>query len=135
MICCVVYLLLIFKMFHGLMNNPVYECISVDHWWSVLRGENHSTQTKTCPSVTLFTTGPTLTGLGSSPGSFGKRPATNCLSFIICVVEKVYVYKFVNIRRIGMLNHWIKLVFLNNAKSKYATLLSWHKDEILKHRR
>jgi hypothetical protein len=25
MICCVVYLLRIFKMFHGLMNNPVYE--------------------------------------------------------------------------------------------------------------
>jgi hypothetical protein len=24
MICCVVYLLRIFKMFHGLMNNPVY---------------------------------------------------------------------------------------------------------------
>ena len=66
-----------------------------------MRGGNCSTQTKTCPSVTLFTTDPTLTGLGSSPGIFGKRPATNCRSYIICVVEKVYVYKFVDIKRLG----------------------------------
>jgi hypothetical protein len=28
MICCVVYLLLIFKMFHGLMNNPVFRAVA-----------------------------------------------------------------------------------------------------------
>jgi len=70
----------------------IIERMSVDHWWSCNEwGENCSTQTKTCPSVTLFTTDPTLTGLGSSPGNFVKRPATNCRSYI-CVVEKVYVY-------------------------------------------
>jgi len=73
-----------------------------------MMGENCSTQTKTCPSVTLFTTHPALTGLGSSPSNFGKRPATNCRSYIIVVVEKVIVYKFLNIKRTGMLNHWIK---------------------------
>jgi hypothetical protein len=120
----------------------MYECGSVVEWyWG---GGNCSAQTKTCPSVTLFITDPTLTGLGSNPGNFGKRQATNCRSCIIYVVEKVYVYKFVTIKRTGVLNHWIKWVgklydfFLScssYAKSKNATLLSWHKDEILKHRR
>ena len=52
--------------------------------WSIrgmiLTGENASTQSKPCPSVTLSTTNLTRTGLLSNTGLRGERPTNNCLS-------------------------------------------------------
>ena len=36
--------------------------MSMKLWWMILTGENLSTRRKTCPTTTLFTTNPTLTG-------------------------------------------------------------------------
>jgi len=44
---------------------------------SVLRGENRSTQNKTCPSATLSTTDSTQTDLGLNLDLFGDRLPTN----------------------------------------------------------
>jgi hypothetical protein len=45
-----------------------------------LTGEKRSTRGKTCPSVTLSTTNPTRTDLGSNPGLRGEKLATNRMS-------------------------------------------------------
>jgi hypothetical protein len=45
-----------------------------------LTGENRSTRGETCPIVTLSTTNPTRTDLGSKPGLRRERPAINPLS-------------------------------------------------------
>jgi hypothetical protein len=44
-----------------------------------LTGENRSTRGKTCPSVTLSTTNPIWTDVGSNPGLRGGRPASETL--------------------------------------------------------
>jgi hypothetical protein len=42
--------------------------------------ETQSTQRKTCPSATFFTTNPTWTGMGLNPGFLGEKPVTKYLS-------------------------------------------------------
>jgi hypothetical protein len=46
----------------------------------ILTGENQSTRGESCPSVTLSTTNPTLTGLGSNLGVRGENSAIKHLS-------------------------------------------------------
>jgi len=41
--------------------------------------ENHTTQRKICPSVTLFLTNPMQTGLGSDPGLQGVNSHSICI--------------------------------------------------------
>jgi hypothetical protein len=49
--------------------------MSMEHWWTILTGENRNTRRKTCPRVTFSTKSFTWTGLGLNPGLQGERPA------------------------------------------------------------
>ena len=48
----------------------------------ILKGENRSTGTKTCPNTTLSTTNLTWTDVGLNPGLRGERPGTDRLSHL-----------------------------------------------------
>jgi hypothetical protein len=54
----------------------------------ILTGKNQSTQRKACPSVTLSTTNPTRTGLGSNQGPCGERQENNHLNYGIAMKQK-----------------------------------------------
>jgi hypothetical protein len=61
--------------------------------------KNLSTQRKAYPSVTLSTTNPTRTGLGSNQGSCGKRQANNHLNHGIAMKQKSafgYLMRMIN---------------------------------------
>jgi hypothetical protein len=59
-------------------GSAIEKWMSMKHCWNYTDRKNLRTQRKTCPSVTLPTTNPTMTGLGLNLGF--QRPATNCLS-------------------------------------------------------
>jgi len=54
----------------------------------IMTGKNRSTQRKACPIVTLSTTNPTRTGLGSNRGPCGERQENNDLNHGTAMKEK-----------------------------------------------
>jgi hypothetical protein len=54
----------------------------MEHWWNDTDRAKLSTLRKTCPSASLSTTHPTLTGLGSNLGLTDDRPITDCTTGI-----------------------------------------------------
>ena len=70
---------------HSSPSRPSYDKMTTQiRVWdidgTILMGDKRSTRNKTSPSVTLSTTNPMRTGLGSNACLCGERPATNCLS-------------------------------------------------------
>jgi hypothetical protein len=57
----------------------------------ILKGENRSTQTKTCLSGNRFPIHPTETGLESNPGIRDERSATHLPSYTTGDLKSVYL--------------------------------------------
>jgi len=61
------------------------------HWWNDTDRGKISTLRKTCPSASLSTTCPTLTGLGSNLGLSDERPVTDCTTSICAKLNVNYI--------------------------------------------
>ena len=79
---------------------------------NTLAGKCISTQRKTCPRATVFSTNPTYSGLGSNPGFSGDRPVNDRLSLKsgVYYISELSPYRAVNTHHLGYTNQSVNVV-------------------------